>query len=233
MEEIAIYKLNDSDYGFPDPRAFPKEGLCAWGGDLSPGRVLEAYKRGIFPWFNEDDPLLWWSPDPRLILFPDKIKISKSLKKSLKKFDIKCDSAFESVMQKCQSIRVDNHEPSWIDERIIKSYCKLHKEGYAHSVETYLDGELVGGLYGILIGRVFCGESMFSLKADSSKAALVALCSSPLKDMLDFIDCQIPSDHLISMGAQKISRDEFLKMLDVSLATNHRVGKWTYFSKKQ
>jgi leucyl/phenylalanyl-tRNA--protein transferase len=205
---------------FPDPSLASKEGLVAWGGDLNPNRILAAYKKGIFPWYNESDPILWWSPDPRLVLFFDDIKISKSLQKSLNKYEVRFDTNFEAVIQKCREIRVKNDENTWILEEVIEKYVEIHKMGFAMSAETYYEGELIGGLYGILMGRVFCGESMFALKSDASKVALVRLGEKLQKEGYDFIDCQIPSEHLKSMGACEISRDEFLDRLEGALGNN-------------
>lgn len=202
---------------FPDPRLSSKEGLVAWGGDLNPNRILAAYRKGIFPWYNDSDPILWWSPDPRLVLFFDDMKISKSLQKSLNKYEVRFDTNFEAVIQKCREIRVKSGENTWILEEVIEKYVEIHKLGFAMSAETYFEGELVGGLYGILMGKVFCGESMFALKSDASKVALVRLSQKLQKEGYNFIDCQIPSEHLKSMGAREISRDEFLDMLGEAL----------------
>ncbi len=212
-----IQRLRQYNYTFPDPRLASKEGLIAWGGDLSTDRVLSAYKQGIFPWYNEDDPILWWSPDPRLILYPKDIKISKSLKKSLKKYEVKFNTNFEEVIKQCRDTRVKNQEGTWILKEIIEAYTKLHDSGYVKSVETYFEKELVGGLYGVDLDGVFCGESMFSIKKDASKVALVRLAQKLESEGYKFIDCQIPTDHLKSMGAVEISRDKFLDMLESAL----------------
>lgn len=212
-----IQRLRQYNYTFPDPRLASKEGLIAWGGDLSTDRILSAYKQGIFPWYNEDDPILWWSPDPRLILYPKDIKISKSLKKSLKKYEVKFNTNFEEVIKQCRDTRVKNQEGTWILKEIIEAYTKLHDSGYVKSVETYFEKELVGGLYGVDLDGVFCGESMFSIKKDASKVALVRLAQKLESEGYKFIDCQIPTDHLKSMGAVEISRDKFLDMLESAL----------------
>ncbi len=208
-----IPKLTQYNYFFPDPRLAPKEGLVAWGGDLDPDRVISAYLNGIFPWYNEDDPILWWSPDPRLILYPNDLKISKSLKKSFKKYTIRIDHDFSQTIRACRDVRVKNGEGSWIIDDIIECYEELHKRGLVKSFETYYDGELVGGLYGVDLGRVFCGESMFSKCRDASKVALIALSEYCKKNGYDFIDCQVPTNHLKSMGAVEVSRNKFLNML--------------------
>ncbi len=202
---------------FPNPRETSREGLVAWGGDLNPNRILSAYRQGIFPWYNESDPILWWSPDPRLVLYPKDIKISKSLKRSMKKFEVKIDTNFRAVMQKCRDVRVNNGENTWILEDVIEAYVDIHNQGHAKSFEVYFEGELVGGLYGIDMGKMFCGESMFQTKSDASKTALVLLAQFCLENGYELIDCQVPSDHLKSMGAVEMSRDEFLDILEVCL----------------
>lgn len=189
------------------------EGLVAWGGDLNPNRIMSAYLQGIFPWFNKDDPILWWCPDPRLILYPQDIKISKSLKKSIKKYEVKIDTNFRQVITSCRDIRVKRGEESWIFDDIIEAYETLFNQGLVKSFETYHNGELIGGLYGVDLGDIFCGESMFSTKSDASKVALVALCEYCKEKNYKFIDCQVPTKHLKSMGAIEISRENFLQML--------------------
>ena len=190
-----------------------KEGLVAWGGDLNPNRIMSAYLQGIFPWFNEDDPILWWCPDPRLILYPQDIKISKSLRKSIKKYEVRVDTNFRKVITSCRDVRVKKGEGSWIFDDIIEAYETLFNQGLVKSFETYYDGELVGGLYGVDLGDIFCGESMFSIKRDASKVALVALCEYCKEKNYKFIDCQVPTNHLKSMGAIEVSRGKFLQML--------------------
>lgn len=209
-----IPQVSNYNYIFPNPRLSSPEGLVAWGGDLNPNRILAAYMKGIFPWYNESDPILWWSPDPRLVLYPKDIKISKSLKRSMKKFEVRIDTNFEAVMQKCRQVRVDKDEGTWILEDVIEAYVQIHKQGLAKSFEVYHDGELVGGLYGIDLGKIFCGESMFQTKSDASKTALVYLAQYAIENGYEMIDCQVPSDHLKSMGAIEMSRDEFLDILE-------------------
>ena len=223
--KILIPKLHPRDFTFPNPLDANQEGLLAWGGDLKPERLLRAYTKGIFPWFNEGDPILWWSPDPRLVLFPSDIKISKSLAKSMKHFDIRYDTAFENVMRQCLETRLAQGQKSWISEDLIASFCALHVEGFAHCVECYYEKKLVGGLYGLYLGGVFCGESMFSTKRDASKAALVGLCEKVKSLGGDFIDCQLPTDHLQSLGACVIEREKFLGMLENALE-NCKTKPW-------
>lgn len=225
-ETIYIPQLSKYSYAFPDPRNASAEGLLAWGGDLNKDRVLLAYMNGIFPWYNADDPILWWSPDPRLVLFPKDLKISKSLKKSMKKYEVRYDTNFNKVINLCQKVRLETGEGTWINGDIIKVFNTLHVEGFAHSVETYFEDELVGGLYGLSIGNMFCGESMFSTKSDASKTALVALCSKISEIGGDFIDCQIPTNHLKYMGAKEIKRDYFLDMVEKSLETKSASFRW-------
>ncbi len=196
------------------------DGLLAVGGDLSPQRLLNAYRNGIFPWFNEHDPILWWSPDPRMVLFTDQIKISKSLKKTLKntELSITMDRAFSEVMAACSAPRKNTNgeteSGTWIHPEMIEAYTGLHQQGIAHSIECWQNDDLVGGLYGIAIGRIFFGESMFSTVRDSSKIALVTLCQQLKHWGFPLIDCQIYSQHLASMGAIEIERKQFISYLD-------------------
>ena len=217
-----IPRLSPYSYIFPNPLDASQEGLVAYGGDLHPQRVLAAYKRGIFPWYNEGDPILWWSPDPRLVLYPQDIKISRSLKKSLKKFEVRVDTDFHGVITSCKDIRSE----TWILPEIVEVFCELHEMGFAHSIETYKDGELVGGLYGLSLGAAFFGESMFSRVSDASKVALVHLGQIAQEFGFDFIDCQIPSAHLKRLGAVEISRVRFLEELEKALQKPGRYGKW-------
>ncbi len=208
--QVEIPKLLDNQYIFPDPKEASEHGLLAWGGDLSPKRLISAYRSGIFPWYSKGDPLLWWSPNPRLILIPSEFRVTKSLKKSRKKFSVKFNSNFSEVILKCSSLRKD----TWITKEMIRAYETLHVMGYAKSVECYEEDILVGGLYGVQIGSLFCGESMFSLVRDASKVALWSLCEVMIKNGGSFIDCQMPTDHLKSLGAKEVYRDKFLKELE-------------------
>ncbi len=217
------------DHIFPNPRYAMREGLLAYGGDLNPDRVLAAYRKGIFPWYNEGDPILWWSPDPRLLLYPNDFKISRSLRKKLrqKRFSVKLDRNFASVMHHCAKIPRHGQVGSWILPEVIESYSQLHRRGFAHSVEVYDDGgKLVGGLYGISTGRAFFGESMFSLVPDASKAALAHMVGLAVIWNFDFIDCQIPSDHLIRLGAVRVERDRFLDELEQTQGSLGVHGSW-------
>jgi leucyl/phenylalanyl-tRNA--protein transferase len=209
-----MVRLGD-EYVFPSPRSADKHGIVAYGGDLDPERIIEAYKNGIFPWFESDQNLLWWSPDPRMILYPSKIKVSKSLKSFIKKspFKITFNSDFEEVINSCSNIKRLGQKGTWITDGLKDSFLKLHEMGLAMSVEVWENSEIVGGLYGLDLGDVFCGESMFSKSSNSSKVALLALSSELKKNKYKFIDCQIPTEHLKSMGGEKISRNDFLKLL--------------------
>ncbi|KAB7890343.1 leucyl/phenylalanyl-tRNA--protein transferase [Poseidonibacter ostreae] len=207
-----IYPLDKNSYIFPNPIYADDKGLLAYGGDLNPSRIMTAYLNGIFPWYNESDPILWWSPNPRCILDFEDFKISKSLRKVIDKniFEIKFDTNFTQVMKECKNINRENQKGTWIQDELIEAYTKLHEMGFAHSFEAYFNGELVGGGYGINIGNIFCGESMFAKKTDASKVALYFLVQRLKEKGFSFIDCQIPTPHLLSLGAKTIDRNEFI-----------------------
>jgi len=213
-----FFSLDDtaSDSDFPDPRLAETEpnGLLAIGGDLSVTRLLNAYRSGIFPWFSAGEPFLWWSPDPRLLLFPGKIHISRSLRKTLRRGSYRTtfDEAFSDVITNCATTPRQEQPGTWIINEMIDAYIELHHHGYAHSVEVWHENKLVGGLYGVAIGSAFYGESMFSLMSNASKIALVALARKLQHDGFHFIDCQMETPHLLSLGAETLSREKFLKM---------------------
>ncbi len=190
-------------------------GLLAAGGDLSPERLLAAYRRGIFPWYEEGQPILWWSPDPRAVLKPDGIKVSRSLRRSINKggFEVRIDHAFASVVAACAEPRRYT-DATWITREMADAYTRLHRRGWAHSFETWREGELVGGLYGVAIGRVFFGESMFARATDASKVALVRLAEHLRARAFELIDCQVASAHVASLGATTVPRASFLALLD-------------------
>ena len=215
---MPIFRLSDK-LDFPHASFASDDGLLCIGGDLSYQRLILAYENGIFPWFSENEPLLWWSPDPRLVLFPENLHISKSLKKKINKklFDIKINSAFDQTIRSCALLRRKKEEGTWIVPEMVKAYIKLHKLGYAHSIETWQDNKLVGGLYGISIGGSFFGESMFSFVNDASKIALVALVKLLKKSRFDVIDCQVTTQHLLDMGAVEIPRTVFLNIIKKSV----------------
>jgi len=211
-----IPKLNKYTLDFPDARDANEDGIVAWGGDLNPSRLIRAYQNGIFPWYSKNDPIIWWSTNPRLILELDDFRLSKSLKKSMKKYEYRFDTNFRDVMMQCAKTPRKSQEDTWIQEEIIEAYEELHHLGLAHSVETYYEGKLVGGLYGVVVGGVFCGESMFSHKDDASKSALAILVKHLKEWGYDFIDAQVPTEHLKSLGAKEVSREHFLQILKKS-----------------
>ena len=203
-------------------------GLLAAGGDLTPERLLNAYRHGIFPWFNADDPILWWSPDPRMVLFPEEFRVSRSLHKTLRNkiYEIRTDTAFEQVMRACAEPR--KGQGTWITVEMIAAYTELHRMGCAHSVETWLDGKLVGGLYGISIGRMFYGESMFSRTTDASKAALAHLVAQLQRWNFGMIDCQMNTPHLASLGARELPRTEFIQHLQELIHYPDIAPQWKF-----
>ena len=217
-------------YTFPPLEAASPEGLLAVGGDLNPDRLLSAYRQGVFPWFSDGQPILWWSPDPRAILYPADLHISRSLRKSLRTqgFEVTADRAFDDVIQRCAESR-NAREGTWITSGMQEAYCTLHRMGYAHSVETWRNGQLVGGLYGLAIGKAFFGESMFSQITDASKTALVALSVSLTAGGYHFIDCQVVSEHLNSLGAKAVPRYRFSSELKQAVETpvNETPWNWT------
>jgi leucyl/phenylalanyl-tRNA---protein transferase len=202
--------------------------LCA-GGDLSPERIVEAYSRGIFPWFSEGDPILWWSPDPRMVLFPEELKVSRSLRKTVARgiFDVRFDTAFPAVMHACAAPR-DGHAGTWIVPEMIAAYTALHERGIAHSVESWREGELVGGLYGVSLGGVFFGESMFARAPDASKVALVHLVERLRGADCRVIDCQQATAHLASLGAREIPRSTFAQLLRESIQYPPTGERWRH-----
>lgn len=204
-------------------------GLLAVGGDLSPQRLVKAYRSGIFPWFNDEDPILWWSPDPRMVLFPNELSISRSLHKLLKKhqYEIRTDAGFREVMQACTEPR-KAQSGTWITDEMVEAYTTLHHMGVAHSVETWMDGVLVGGLYGIALGRMFYGESMFSRVSDASKIAFVHLVKQLEIWEFGMIDCQMKTRHLASLGAREISREEFALRLGRLIDAPSQSGIWHF-----
>lgn len=201
---------------FPNPLDASEEGVVAYGGDLSPSRLMLAYRSGIFPWYSAKDPILWWSPDPRLILELDDFKLARSLRKKIPHFEVRFDTAFSQVIRECSTAPRQGQNGSWIVPEMIEAYEELHALGYAHSVEAYQEGILVGGLYGVSVGGVFCGESMFAKVSDASKVAFAVLVNRLWEWGYDFIDCQVPTNHLKSLGAKEVSRKEFLFRLSQS-----------------
>lgn len=215
---MPIYELSD-DLIFPHPSLAEDDGFLAIGGDLSPERLILAYCNGIFPWFSEEEPILWWSPDPRFVLYPEDIRISNSMKKLLKKnlYRISFDTCFRDVISNCANTRKESG--TWITNDMIEAYCKLHELGFAHSVEAWHESKLVGGLYGISIGKCFFGESMFSIMDNASKAAFITLCKKLEERGFAMIDCQVYSKHLESLGAVNISREKFLELIEKEISS--------------
>ncbi|MGZ8209633.1 MAG: leucyl/phenylalanyl-tRNA--protein transferase [Burkholderiales bacterium] len=216
---------------FPPPSRALREpnGLLAAGGDLGVPRLLEAYRHGIFPWYSEGDPLLWWSPDPRMVLVPGRVSVSRSLRKRVRKreFEVRTDSCFRDVMRACGEPR-RGQGGTWITHEMIDAYVALHHAGYAHSVEAWLAGRLVGGLYGVAIGRVFFGESMFSRATDASKVALVHLARQLERWSYGMIDCQMSTPHLASLGAREVTRADFMRALEELVNYPPHRGAWRF-----
>jgi leucyl/phenylalanyl-tRNA--protein transferase len=226
---MIILRTDKKDLRFPPVERATPEGLLAIGGDLSSERLLEAYRRGIFPWFNPGQPILWWSPDPRAVLYPEKLKISRSLRKTLRReyLRVTFDRDFREVMLACAAPRrQDPGGGTWITDEMVEAYCRLHELGYAHSVETRHGNRLVGGLYGVALGGVFFGESMFSRETDASKIALIALAKTLQARGFCLIDCQLPTAHLTSLGAEVKSRTAFLAELDLATNRPGEPGHW-------
>lgn len=200
---------------FPPVDEADEDGILAVGGDLSPERLQLAYKNGIFPWFDDDEPILWWSPNDRMVLFPDEFAVSKSMRNILNRgiFKVTFNQNFKEVISNCSSIKRDGQRGTWITDQMIEAYTKLNEMGIAKSVEVWQEGILVGGLYGIDLGHVFCGESMFSKVSNASKVAFVSLVRKLKEENYKLLDCQVHNDHLESLGAREISREDFMKIL--------------------
>ncbi|MDR3168143.1 MAG: leucyl/phenylalanyl-tRNA--protein transferase [Treponema sp.] len=217
------YLTEEMRFAFPPPDQ-SHENIVAVGGNLSPGMLLSAYEQGIFPWFNPEDPIIWQSPDPRFVIFPEKLHISHSMEKILKRGDFKItlDRDFPGVIRGCAEIhrsgqRGQDPAGTWITTDVIEAYTELHRLGWAHSAESYRQGQLIGGCYGLRLGRVFCGESMFAKEPNASKAAFLTLAKILFADGVAFIDCQVPSDHLRSLGGEELDREDFLFLLRKAL----------------
>nr|WP_294942196.1 leucyl/phenylalanyl-tRNA--protein transferase [uncultured Mucilaginibacter sp.] len=211
-----IFRL-DERILFPEPALAEEDGLLAIGGDLSTQRLLLAYANGIFPWYSAGEPILWYSPHQRFVLMPARLNISKSMRKVLRSgaFTVTTNQSFNDVVAACSTVTREGQDGTWITEEMKDAYAELHRKGHAHSVEVWQDGRLVGGLYGVKVGRVFCGESMFSLVSNASKTALIWVCNT---GEYELIDCQVHTNHLESMGAMMISREEYIGILHKSIA---------------
>lgn len=210
-----IYLLDDDNFNFPTLDMM-EDDLVAIGGDFHPQRILNAYQHGLFPWFiDEYNYIHWYCPQKRMVLYPDEFKVSKSLQRTInnKGFVVKTNENFEAVIKKCASIKRKHEDDTWISEEFIEAYINMYKLGYAYSIETYLDDKLVGGLYGLLIGDLFCGESMFSEVKDASKVAFYHLCKQAKENEIKLIDCQVYNEHLESLGAREIDRKEYFSFL--------------------
>jgi leucyl/phenylalanyl-tRNA---protein transferase len=224
---MSVFLLTDQII-FPDVSLSEESGLLAIGGDLGICRLLSAYSLGIFPWYSEGDPIMWFSPDPRLVLFPGKFRISHSLRQKLQRkvFDVKFDHDFEKVIDQCSRIERRGQDGTWITGEMKEAYIELHKAGYAHSVETYYEGELAGGLYGVSLGGAFFGESMFHTATDASKVALYHLVEKSKEFRFIMIDSQVETDHMMSLGAELIPREHYMELLDQALKYPTRGGHW-------
>jgi leucyl/phenylalanyl-tRNA--protein transferase len=224
---LPVYQIPD-ELLFPDPELAEEDGLLGVGGDLSPSRLLLAYASGIFPWFSKGEPIMWWSPDPRCVLRPEKLKISTSLRQALKKdnYEVRFDTSFEEVIRQCSATKRKGQRGTWITKEMVDAYIQLHELGYAHSTEVFMDGELAGGLYGISIGGTYSGESMFHLKPEASKIALYHLVERLKEKGFPLIDCQVTNSHLLSLGAEEMPRKEFLKQVVKNREKPGHKGRW-------
>lgn len=230
---MPVFLLNE-ELHFPDPREANVDGVLAIGGDLRPDRLLFAYEIGVFPWYNPPEPVIWWSPNPRCVLYTDELRVSKSMRNvfNQKKFSITYDEAFREVIEGCRDAPRSHQDGTWISSEIIDSFTWLHKLGVAHSVEVWESGKLVGGLYGISLGRMFFGESMFSLVSNASKAGFIHLVHTLNKMDFKLVDCQIYNDHLGRLGATEIPRDNFLMELDEALKKDTIQGNWAHLARE-
>jgi leucyl/phenylalanyl-tRNA--protein transferase len=225
---VPIFRLPRAAMAFPDPDQAEPDGLLAVGGDLSPERLVAAYAAGIFPWFNDDAPLLWWSPDPRLVLEPGWLHVPRSLERALRRgrFRITADRAFEQVIRRCAEARRPGQSGTWITTAMVDAYERLHRLGFAHSFEAWEDGVLAGGLYGVSLGGAFFGESMFADRTDASKAAFVRSVEWLATRGVGLVDCQVHTEHLARFGAKEIPRRDFLERLAVALERPTLRGTW-------
>lgn len=230
---MPLFLLSEEDISFPPADWAPAEGLLAMGGDLSAERLLLAYRHGIFPWYNEGEPILWWSPDPRFVLFPHELKVAKSMRSyfNQRKFEVTYDTCFEEVMKKCGEVSRKGQDGTWITDEMIEAYTRLHHMGYTHSVEVWQQKELVGGLYGMAVGKVFFGESMFATVSNASKFGFISLVRQLMQHDFQLIDCQQQTRHLGSLGARPIVRREFLHLLTryAGVGANES-GTWSHWS---
>jgi leucyl/phenylalanyl-tRNA--protein transferase len=224
---MPVFRIPD-DLIFPDPDLAEEDGLLGVGGDLKPERLLLAYRNGIFPWFSKGEPIMWWSPEPRCVLYPENLNVSTSLRQALKKggYEVRFDTCFTDVIRYCSATKRKGQRGTWITKEMVEAYIRLHELGYAHSTEVFIGGELAGGLYGVAIGMTYSGESMFHLRPEASKIALYYLVQR-LKDWkFPLIDCQVTNPHLLSLGAEEMPRKEFLKQMKKNREKKGHLGKW-------
>ena len=223
------FLLEKSNHIFPHPYLADKDGFLAMGGDLSVGRLLSAYRSGIFPWYNDSTPILWFSTHPRLVLFPKELKVSKSMKQLFRRkaFDITIDTEFEKVIDYCARQKRDGQDGTWITDELKQAFVQLHEMGYVHSVEVWEDGILVGGLYGLALGKVFYGESMFAHKSNASKYGFISLITLLREKSFELVDCQQDTPHLRSFGADLITKEDFFNKLKLNVLEEGFIGKWT------
>jgi leucyl/phenylalanyl-tRNA--protein transferase len=226
---MPVFWLSPSDLTFPNPALANEDGILAIGGDLSVERLLLAYNNGLFPWFNPGDPILWWSPDPRFVLFPNDLKVAKSMRSyfNQRKFEVTFDKDFRRVITNCKNqIRKGQNGSTWISKSMIEAFCKLHEEGFAHSVEVWEGEALVGGLYGVSLGKIFFGESMFTKRSNASKVGFITLVKYLEAKGYELIDCQQETKHLQSLGGTNIPRTDFLEMIVANQQQSTRPGSW-------
>lgn len=228
-DSLFPYLAADEFFQFPPPTVTTPEGIVAMGGNLSPGMLISAYRQGIFPWFSDGEPILWWSPDPRGVLFPEKVHTSRSMRRVFSRgtFRFSLDRAFRQVITACAATPRKDQDGTWITADMIEAYIRLHDLGIAHSIEVWDDGGLAGGLYGLSLGGMFFGESMFSRVTNASKAAFITLAKILAREGFDCLDCQLPTPHLESLGAEALSRTDYLELLGRSLNCSDRRGSWT------
>lgn len=226
---MPVFQLS-SKIGFPPPHFAESEGLLAIGGDLGEERLLLAYRMGIFPWYSEDDPIIWWSPDPRLVLYPAELRVTRRLARVMRRgeFQVTMDRAFGEVIRECGRTRRENGEGTWLVDEMVEAYERLYRSGFAHSVECWKDGVLAGGLYGVSLGRAFFGESMFMRVSNASKVAFVSLVRQLERWKFPLLDCQVKTDHLMRFGAREVRRRVFLDQLARALRFSTRRGRWRF-----
>jgi len=227
---MPVFELHPNRIEFPDPKYTDDSGILAVGGDLQAERLLLAYEMGLFPWFNENEPPLWWCPDPRMVLYPNELRISKSMRSVLRKnlFRVTADQNFEEVIRNCGAVPRPGQDGTWITEDIVNGYLELHRMGFAHSIEVWSNNTLTGGLYGVSLGKIFFGESMFSLAPNASKVGFIKLVEALKVNNFRLVDCQVHTAHLESLGAEEISRASFLPQLREVLTSETIRGSWSF-----